>query len=42
MLSVWLVGGFILIALGSVGLYVGKLFIEVKDRPLYHIQEFLD
>ncbi len=42
MLSVWMVGGFILISLGAVGLYVGKIYQEVKDRPLYHIEEFLD
>jgi glycosyltransferase involved in cell wall biosynthesis len=42
MLSMWLIGGFILIAVGSVGLYVGKLFVEVKNRPLYHIQDFLN
>lgn len=42
MLSVWLVGGFILISLGAVGLYIGKIYQEVKGRPLYHIEEFLD
>jgi glycosyltransferase involved in cell wall biosynthesis len=42
MLSVWLVGGFILIAVGGVGLYVGKIYQEVKDRPLYHVQDLLD
>lgn len=42
MLSVWLVGGFILIAIGMVGLYIGKIYSEVKDRPLYHIQDILD
>lgn len=42
MLSVWLVGGFILVSLGAVGLYVGKIYREVKDRPLYHIEDFLD
>lgn len=42
MLSVWMVGGFILISLGAVGLYVGKIYKEIKDRPLYHIEDFLD
>jgi hypothetical protein len=41
MLSVWMVGGFILIAIGGVGLYVGKIYNEVKDRPLYHIKDLL-
>lgn len=42
MLSVWMVGGFILVSLGAVGLYVGKIYQEAKDRPLYHIEEWLD
>ncbi len=41
MLSVWLVGGFILISLGIVGTYIGQIYTEVKSRPLYHIQEIL-
>ena len=40
-LSVWLVGGFVLIALSIVGLYIGKIYTEVKGRPLYHIEEIL-
>lgn len=31
--SVWLLGGLILLALGVVGIYLSKMFIEVKDRP---------
>ena len=41
-LSNWLVGGFILIALGTTGTYIGKIYTEVKHRPLYHIQDILD
>lgn len=41
MLSIWLVGGFILLALGLVGLYVGKVFVETKHRPRYHVNEVL-
>ena len=41
-LSVWLVGGFILISLGITGAYIGKIYKEVKRRPLYNIQEVLD
>ena len=40
-LSIWLVGGFILISMGIIGTYVGKIFTEVKCRPLYHVQEIL-
>lgn len=41
MLSVWFVGGIVLLAIGVVGLYIGRIFIEVKRRPLYHIREEL-
>ena len=40
-LSIWLVGGIILIAVGLVGLYVGKVYIETKHRPRYHIEKHL-
>lgn len=39
--SVWLLSGFILITLGMVGLYVGKTFEGVKDRPIYIVKETL-
>lgn len=38
-LSVWFVGGVIVLSIGGVGLYVGKIYTEVKHRPLYHIKE---
>ena len=41
-LSIWLVGGFVLVAIGIVGIYIGKIFTEVKHRPLYHIAEILE
>lgn len=40
-LSIWLVGGFILICLGVTGVYIGKIYNEVKHRPLYNIQDIL-
>lgn len=41
MLSVWLVGGIILIAIGIVGTYVGKIYSEAKGRPKYIVQDLL-
>jgi glycosyltransferase involved in cell wall biosynthesis len=40
-LSIYLVGGFILISMGIVGTYIGQIYTEVKRRPLYHIAEIL-
>ena len=41
MLSIWIVGGFILISMGIIGTYIGQIYSETKRRPLYHIQEIL-
>ena len=41
MLSIWLIGGFILLSIGVVGIYVGKIYVEVKNRPLYNISEII-
>ncbi len=41
MLSVWFIGSALLISVGIVGEYIGKIYIEVKQRPLYSIAEVL-
>lgn len=38
-LSVWFIGGCLLMSLGIVGEYIGKIYIEVKDRPRYNVEE---
>lgn len=40
-LSVWFVGGVVLLSIGAVGLYIGKIYKEVKRRPLYNVEEVL-
>lgn len=40
--SVWAIGGLILLAIGVVGEYIGKIYLEVKDRPRYIIKDILD
>lgn len=40
-LSVWFLGSLILIAIGIVGEYIGKIFIEVKQRPRYALRDIL-
>jgi putative glycosyltransferase len=32
--SVWLVGGMVLLMLGIFGIYLSKMFLEIKNRPL--------
>ena len=39
--SVWFIGGLILLSLGVIGEYLGKLYLESKDRPRFLIQEEL-
>ncbi|MCR5502474.1 MAG: glycosyltransferase family 2 protein [Lachnospiraceae bacterium] len=42
MVSIWAIGGLILLALGVVGEYVGKIYLETKGRPRFIIEQFLD
>ena len=37
-----LLSGFIIISLGVVGLYVGRIFDQVKGRPLFVVDEQID
>lgn len=39
MLSLWFIGSLILISLGIIGEYIGKIYIEVKDRPRFFIEK---
>ncbi len=41
MLSIWFIGGMQLIAIGLIGQYIGKVYIEVKHRPRYNIEKVL-
>lgn len=38
-ISVWFLSGLIIMVLGMVGLYIGKIFDKVKGRPSYIIME---
>ena len=42
MVSIWAIGGIIMISLGIVGEYVGKIYLETKGRPRFIIEQFLD
>ncbi|MCR4587422.1 MAG: glycosyltransferase family 2 protein [Lachnospiraceae bacterium] len=41
-LSIWFLGGLQLISIGLVGEYIGKVYMEVKHRPRYNIETFLN
>ena len=41
MLSLWLIGGVIMLSIGVVGVYVGKIYTAVKNRPLFNIREIV-
>lgn len=41
MLSVWFLGSLILMGLGIVGEYIGKIYIEVKHRPRFAVRDEL-
>lgn len=40
--SIWFVGGLLMFLIGIVGLYIGKIYEEVKKRPLYIIKEMIN
>lgn len=42
MVSVWAIGGLILLSLGVVGEYIGKIYLETKSRPRFIIEQFLN
>lgn len=41
MMSIWLLGGLQLVALGLIGEYVGKIYMETKRRPKFILEETL-
>ncbi len=39
LVSLWFIGGIITTAMGVTGIYIGKIYVEVKQRPRYFVQE---
>ena len=39
--SIWGLGGLIILSIGIVGEYIGKIYSETKGRPRYHIEKLL-
>lgn len=40
--SIWLLGGLQMLCLGVVGGYIGKIYSEVKARPRYRVEQYLE
>lgn len=40
-MSVWAIGGLQLLAIGIIGEYIGKVYLETKQRPRYMISKYL-
>ncbi len=41
MLSIWFIGAVVTIGIGITGTYIGKIYMEVKQRPLYIVADKL-
>jgi dolichol-phosphate mannosyltransferase len=41
-ISMWMLGGIIIMLIGMTGIYIGKTYDKAKDRPLYIIREKLN
>lgn len=41
-ISVWAIGGLQLLATGVIGEYLGKIYLETKQRPKYIIEDYLN
>ncbi len=40
--SIWALGGLQLLAIGIIGEYIGKIYLEAKRRPRFIVEEFLE
>jgi hypothetical protein len=40
--SIWAIGGLILLAIGVTGAYIGKIYLETKGRPRFIVDEYLN
>ena len=40
-ISIWGIGGLELLAIGIIGEYIGKIYMETKGRPRFIVEEYL-
>jgi len=41
-ISIWFLGGIIIMFIGIIGIYIGKTFDQTKDRPVYIIKDIIN
>lgn len=41
LVSVWVIGGILLLSMGIMGEYIGKIYLETKKRPRYIVEKYL-
>ena len=41
-ISIWALGGLQLFAIGVIGEYLGKIYLETKHRPVYIVEKFVN
>lgn len=39
MLSIWFIGAIVTMGVGLIGIYIGKMYLEIKQRPMYRISK---
>lgn len=40
--SLWAIGGLLMMSIGVVGAYIGKIYLETKERPRFIIEDYLE
>ncbi len=40
--SIWAIGGLQILAIGIIGEYIGKIYMETKRRPRFIVEEYLN
>ncbi|MGV3488523.1 MAG: glycosyltransferase family 2 protein [Tuberibacillus sp.] len=42
MISLWFIGGLLLMSVGLIGEYIGKIYMETKERPRFTVEAYLN
>lgn len=41
-MSIWFIGGVLMLSVGVIGIYLSKIFLEVKQRPYVNIRQIIE